>query len=641
MAADVSHLARALPPEERRDLRERIIRSLAMREHEEEPIFKSDIDQPQRIKLIRRDLERLSLWDRLRLWLRRLFTTKDEEQTFVEFRLGSLRRRVEQQYAMVNFTDGTVLPAFAEEVYELYRKILPVHRMLVPLWRDGTALEEVVADWLAAKVPKAKSSLSDFISTKDLLDLYRQTTSREAVKRDVLNRMSTYFEEVNPDIFAHLEKDLLPFYLLRDVVMFDYVALLLPFGCDVGAMDMEDVPNFRTTNLKPLVERLERLEYALYLAERAGPIEATLATIHVSQRLTVERLAATQSKSAEGAAKPDRSREKRVEALDEDTIGVAGVSPSISDPRNPESSPPMRGSDASVDDETLKRETSAFQGSLQGLDAAVRRARERLPTAEIIRVARSDPYYRFVAYVPKLRLRDFYYSSLKIRVLDDLDARFPEIRMGTIGKLVQALFGGTTEPFTAFRASRNAAMNRLSLPTFRYVRSLNAVYTFIVRIYRSAEQDLIRILGRLLQGRDRELQNDLMVHASAIEDVNDRIRAFDESFSPENDDGKTLMRLQSALERDPSGAKALRHYVLEKDRASREMIAYALEHFQGLAAVLSRVIKLNSTAVRDEFASAGGGGRREALERTLNEHIREIRSFIQLVSEYQKLEDED
>ena len=120
---------------------------------------------------------------------------------------------------------------------------------------------------------------------------------------------------------------------------------------------------------------------------------------------------------------------------------------------------------------------------LQGLYSEAMRTGRRVPFVELMRFLRRDPYFRVSVYMPTLKLREFYHSYLMIRVLSQLDSRFPDIRRGVVDRMVEELFGGPPPPFTYFRPGVQVASDRTGLPGFRHMRSLNLLYAFLPSIH--------------------------------------------------------------------------------------------------------------------------------------------------------------
>lgn len=231
------------------------------------------------------------------------------------------------------------------------------------------------------------------------------------------------------------------------------------------------------------------------------------------------------------------------------------------------------------------------------------------PLADIIRVARRDPFYRLQIYLPKLDLRVFYRAALMRRVLLELDNRFGDIRMGVIGYLIRELFPSGLTDLAHYGSSEDSPETRAGLPRFKYGMAMQSLITFLEADYRRDLQETVRILTRILPARFREEQESLLYHASQFEDVVERITAIDRGMGEEENDGQTLARLRRNISFDRSQQNAYRAFVNQRHQELLGLLHKALEHLRGLMSVFQAVIELNSTNVEESYRSLHGGTR--------------------------------
>ncbi|MGC9308804.1 MAG: hypothetical protein ACP5FL_08540, partial [Thermoplasmatota archaeon] len=153
----------------------------------------------------------------------------------------------------------------------------------------------------------------------------------------------------------------------------------------------------------------------------------------------------------------------------------------------------------------------------------------------------------------RLHLKDIYYQILKEKIVREFDERFQEIRKRYIQREINSLFmDKQLIPFHNYREYASIDYKKMGVPFFVHVRSLNLLYNYIKLQYRENIQSVIQLLQRGLLAQNRITQDRLMRHASGLEELEEKIRLFDYSLSPESEDGKQFQRLRFMLASDPS-----------------------------------------------------------------------------------------
>ncbi len=531
----IHDLANALPPEERKELHRRIVKSLSIHDKGEERVYGGEVKKDERIELIRRDMSRLSLWERVRFFFKRLFTSKPDHEAFVDFRLQACHDRIRRNPIPIIADNGeTYGPVVAERFYDLFQAVSPLLSMFRELWSGEDFFESMVATVLESRIAEAKRNLSDFISTREMQDLLVDFQGKAEIKKVLLDRVAKYFGNIPTDLFLEVEDGLLPLYYLKSICLFDYRGFFEQFGFTADEIEVgSEYPSFKPAPMGTVCPYLEEMHYGVYTARRKGnkrEVHGDLLKIYVQDK------------------QRDRAEEGDVQS------GVRTIS------------------------ERLRH----IWKSVDEFSAAV-------PLADMIRLARSDPYYRLMAYVPKLSLRDFYYAALKMRVLQSLDDRFPDVRMGVIGRLIDNIFPDGLLEFSFYRSAAQASVKKLGLPAFRYVKSLNVLYNYVLSHFRPRLLPLIRNTARVLPPKLRDVGNRLLVDASAMDDLGDEIRKYDESFSPDSDAGKAFGRIRIALEHDLTQQRSYRVLVAQKDREAKNMLDRGVEHLNTIAAAFRKI----------------------------------------------------
>ncbi|HKJ85416.1 MAG TPA: hypothetical protein VKA06_05035, partial [Spirochaetia bacterium] len=259
---------------------------------------------------------------------------------------------------------------------------------------------------------------------------------------------------------------------------------------------------------------------------------------------------------------------------------------------------------------------------------------------DLIRYYIRDPWLRIKPYLPELRLREFHRSYLMIRVLSQLDARFPQIRRGVVDAMVEALFDGEPPPLTYFRPGVQVTPEKAGLPDFLHMRSLSITYNFLRFLYRGRMQEMVRTMSRILPVRQRDSSSDLIVHVSGVEEALADIEDFDLDFSPDTDDGKSYYRVRYAVENDVTMHRSFRNLVQQRDREASMLVDRATEHIQGLATVFDSIGQSLTDQTRERYA--GNDSRvnsLDGLDRLLEQQRRRLDQFVKLIRQVRAMEE--
>jgi hypothetical protein len=265
---------------------------------------------------------------------------------------------------------------------------------------------------------------------------------------------------------------------------------------------------------------------------------------------------------------------------------------------------------------------------------------ERIPFGDLIRYYTRDPWTRIIGHVPKVRLRDFYTSYLTIHLLTQLDERFSVVRKGVVDRMSQELFGGTPPTFEYYRPGVQSAPDAQSLPIMGFMRSLAVAYNFLRFLYRGRMQEMVRILSRVLPVRQRDSSSDLVVHVAGIEECLSDLEEFDNSFSPDSEDGKAFYRLRYGVEKDPTLQRSYRNLVQQRDREAQNLLGSVIEHLRGLNRVFGNVQRGLTDQLRERYATADHRvNALDGLDRLLETYRDKLDRFDRLIRQVRATEE--
>jgi len=588
IGTDVQQLIRALPEDERKRLYDRIVHSLSLTESaDSKRIYKSDLGRDQRLELIERDMSRMGLAMRIKVWWRKLVSGKSADDAYVDARLAHIAKRIRRAPLSIRSLDpDSVPPQVAERFYYLYQHAYGVIPFFVNLWHSNDVLREMIHNLLKERVPEPKNELSDFVSLKEMQDIFLQKENHAEIRTVALSRLDEYMKGIQGDLFEHLQRGVLPLYYFKDICLFDFRGFFRLFGADVDLSPPETPPEFQEAESRATREALETMFYAVYISTRIRKgffVHRELLEYYVRHQLKDDA--------------PDESEQ-------------------------------------GIEESRVEEEVRRLKNDLEELNRAVSRFHTEVPLAEMIRYYQQDPYYRFVIYPPRLDLRDFYYNSLRMKILAQLDERFRDVRIGVVGRLINSLFRTEPPELEYFSSGTSSTISKLGLPTFHYVRSLGILYGFIVARYRKDIQEFIRLLNRVFPQRDKDTSGELAFHAAGVEDVADKIKAFDERFSPDADDGKNFLRLRYAVEKDKEQHKPYRVFVAQKDREAKELLNKGIEHIQAVYHVFRTLTDEPTTGLEERFAAyEAGSARGNPLANRLASHADTLENFLKLMNQ--------
>lgn len=584
---NLQELVDELPAEERKELYERVRRSLSLQADEGQKIYHTELPRNRREELIQQEIQSLGLWARFVYWLMRLVSHRSDEEVFLRFKMNRMRRTITGAGAdLVDFLEKFLRPEAGRRLFSLYKAVYPIIPMFRRLWTNTDFLQEMVSFLLEKRISDAKTELNQFMPMKEMQDLFMQTENRQSIRKEVMSRLERYLGALQSDMFSHLEEGLLPLYYLKGLCLFPYDEFYSRMGADLGYTIPERIPELQGVRILDIERYLEELYYAIYSTRRLPKnvvVHSELLEYYVDHS-EQERIALIGANA--GAQMLDEPEE--LSAVDDGEPGEE-----------------FRGSGEGEADARQVR-ISALRKALRNAKDQAERLHRSFPIAEIIKYFREDPYYRFLVYVPRLNLREYYASALTVSILSQLESKFEDVRMGVIGRMITHIFGTEPPEFENYRPSNFAWVKKLGLPSIRYVKSVNILYNYIRLHYFGELHELVQALSRVIPGRYREEQSSMIFHATGLEDLMDKIHAFDLSFSPDTDEGKSLMRMRAALEKDPSLQRSFRIIMAQKDRDARSLLDKGAEHIQGLQTAFTNLREAKEPALSGRLAQFRG-----------------------------------
>ncbi|MFQ3620299.1 MAG: DUF5312 family protein [Spirochaetales bacterium] len=524
--------------QEQKNLLERIQTSLSLYESLESRIVQVPSEPQSRIQLLQKEWSKAPVGHKLNHWAKNLVSIKTEAEFLLEAKLSEIRsalRSYPKQYT--DFSRRVFLPDLAQEIYSVYKLLQPIRRPLERLVKDLEVLQKLFRQFIERNLQKSKASLVDFLSVEEMKQIFFQTEDKQQLMQEIQNRLQAYFESHPVEEFSPLQSALMPFYGIWNLSTFAFDEVFRVFqGNDSSE---EQAPQFKEAPIYPTLEHIEQFFCALY------PLRTYSSPLSFPKEI-LQYLVAF---SEEGETLP------HIQDIDPGKVEV-------------------------------------YYKHLASLVAQAQKVFKEVPFVELIRYYRADPYFRIIIYQPKIQLRDFYIASLTLKVFSDFDAFFSKIRFDILEDLIRELFGNT--PLQEFQYYMNTRLNLIpkqGYPGFTHYRSLVVLNNFILRVYKGNIQDTLHMLNRSISNRVRESISGMLIHASGIEEVENRLAKFDASFAPDAEAGKVISIVKLVLDKDPKQQKLYRTTIAEKDKEGKAILEKALTHLEALLLGLQTVYK--------------------------------------------------
>jgi hypothetical protein len=531
----------ALSQDEQKKIRERIHSSLCLDDDPSTAIIRNPSELQNRIDKLKKDFHEAPVSFKMNHWVRNIFSTKTEAEFLLDAKLRDIKNIIAgTNVPYSDFTLRVFGPAIASVVYEIYRFSHPLIPIFNRLLSDPDSMEKMVRHFLDRRIPGAKTTLIDFISIADMKDLFFRTESRLDLVAEINERLKKYFSSLPDPLLSDLAGGILPMYYFKNIILFPFEEFFQLFHYTVSDEGGPvEKPNFQAAQIHPAIDYLEKIYCALY----------PLKKIDNSFLMYPEILQFCAQFKTGGAMQ---------ELGLEDTQSLAAV----------------------------------LRKQLENLLHISLRILNNVPLAELIRYYKNDPYYKLLIYLPKLRLKEFYTNSLRLKVFHDFEDFFSKVRFDILEDMIRELFGSDRPVEFEFYMNSNLGLKpKAGYQGFSHNRSINILSNFIRFHYRGYIQALVHMLNRVITNRLRETFSTLLIHATGIEDAGNKIKEFDLSFSPDGDAGKTWIRLKFGVDKDVSQQKMYRTLIAQKNKEGTELLEKGLAHIEGLVNGLSAIQK--------------------------------------------------
>lgn len=544
----LEEISSELPERERRELLARITRSLGSEGQGE--YSRIELKQEERDRLLAEEMQNLSPWTRFVLWLRGLLSGKSKRDLFVDLKIKQLKRGIRHKSAgLTGFETRDLSPKFARQLFDLYYASFPLREMFQAFHTDQHFRNQAVTRLFDTKLPKAKKKLEDFLPVEDMEQIFHDTGSEEEVRKRLLRKFNDYIKRIPDKLVRQLEEGIKPLTHLKNLVLFPYAATFRHFNYQPtwGALE-EKYPFFTNASVMLMLDQLDRLWHALNLATGLGGewfCHEELFSYFLEESL-------------------DGEEEGEVVDLDREEVEIFEL-------------------------------TNALVQLVDSANEFIK----KIPIMDLLRYFRKDPYYKLVFATPRLYAKPLYVNGLKGRILGQLEERIIAVKKSVIEAKIKEIFK-SDQLYEMFYYVETPSFDysALELPYFSYTKSVKILYNYLSRIYKGYIQETLQIVNSYIVAGNRMIQARLNQYAAGLEELEAKLVLLDRSLAPDEDDGKTLLRLRHRLATDLGQQKLYRGFVLQKNREARELVDQGMEYLLGIKRVYDDLLSSPMESVK-------------------------------------------
>ena len=601
-------LSRFMPDQEREELLKKIKKSLYVPEEVEDRKYHREIDNNIREEALKRDIDALSWFSRLIMWVLSKIRGKKIREIFIASQIKRLKKSINAQYpGLTGFESRDLHPQLATEIFGIYTLVANLRSIFRLIWTQSDDFERMFMSLLDERIPHSINELFDFISLENMQTIYIETKSIEKIKDEVNQKFDKYIKSIPIGIFQKLENDMRPITYLKDLVLFHFMAFFELFNFTPEEKNRNQEISFKAASAMLSLDYLERLHYALYQVaalENRTQMPKDILLYLTKVQLGIEE---EERKEFEDQFSEDDSNGEQAELQETQSV----IEP-----------------------------TGAIAATIQRLIVKAQAVFQTVPLENLVRYFQKDPYYELVRSVPELRLKELYVTILRLKLVAQVEKLHPEIRRRMIDSEIALMFEGKKiTKFQNYQEFTSADNQDLDLPTFRYAKTVTLLNNYVRIFYKDYLDELVQILNRGVLSQNLITRDRLLQHSTVAEDMELRLAAFDYSLAPESKDGKLFQRLRFTLGQEPNHQKMYRTLILQKDRELESLIDRAAEALTGLKNVFEEIGSSTSDTIKSQLGDSYFiKGKPLTLSQILKERIAHLQRFNNVLDQVYKLD---
>ncbi len=573
MSTAFNQLSDGLSPDEKRELLEKIHSSLNWSQKDSEAIVSSTPQKDEIQEKLKNDAGKLSFFEKLIYKIVAFFMGISVEELVYRGKITNLKKQVAQNASgLVSWESGTFSDVLGKAIYDLYSSCYPLEAVFQNMTKKNSIIEKSVTDLMEAMIPNAKTGVFDFVSLSEMGDLYRMSGQKSRIHKRVKDSIPVYIDSIPDEIYKRVGESLSPLYFLRPLALFPYHILLESFGVFLNEEEPRKYPPFKPAIFKGMSEFLEKLYYALYLANKIEFSEACFRPLFQNYLKEMEVKSST------------------VDQLIHDVKQL------------------------------LEEAQSIFA---------------EIPWKEVIQSLNENPYYSMRFFLPQFDVKTFYKSTLTVRFAAQIEDIFPELRKVIIEKEKNALFQNqNSQLLVHYNWENNSELKSLGGITFEHVESLNLLNTFLLSHYVNQILPLMQTLSRIVLQPFKAINNSLFQSLADIETLKSDIFSFDKGLGDDNPDAVLLIRIKQELKSKPLAGKQISDFIQKKDKEAKHFIIRSFEILEKLKKVLEEILEHTSEKMKSSLKVPYiMGGSKRRLHEVIQEKTNTLSDILKLIKD--------
>ncbi|NIZ39934.1 hypothetical protein PVA45_00150 [Entomospira entomophila] len=537
--------------------------------------------------LMRKEMDNFTFFEKFIFHVQTIFLRKNQQELFRSHYLHQLEQEVSAAGNYANFETRVLTARFANELFELYKIILPLKAPLDLIWKDKKALHALITDFLDQGGASVKRNLEDFVPVEQLLDIFvENNNSDEAVRRHILRSVKGYTDSLSSIRMKEIRGEILPFFYLHKLVSYPFAEVFKMFGVSLNQiMDNNTTPSFKSSvPLSILLDYLMKLDIALTWASHLDVTESAMRYLYKTYRL--------QERGTENASNQSFDLASQV------------------------------GDDVKTFQDALTR---------------INRTNSRIPVTKLIQIFTQNPVYTVAQLSPRLDVRQFYSDTFKSIAIAELDDVLIQMRIAYFKRMLVKFFHKTGFTSVEFYANNfNAQWQNLVLPQFRHARSFEVMYNFLYQWIPARMHNIFALLISNVLSKSAALQIQMEEFKISLDLVEDKIKKFDKSLSFDAEAGKMLNGYKNSLNSSTiKRVKEITTFISAKDSEALSLIESAIHVLENLSNFLkNKVIDGASDTLKPIIASVYSSiSRSQSLQEVLKNRWEDISIFISIMKE--------
>lgn len=623
-------ISSSISDKERKDLLKKISRSMNLKTDTDQSIYHVDVPKEEKDKFLRNEIESLGFFTRLILKLKRIFSGRSEEAIYNLMKFNRLKKTITRKAPGITFFETrTISKSFAEIVYEIYLIVLPLRELFDDFWAQGDTFNKVLNELINSRMKDSIRNVDDLLSDEDAEKILFEKETKTAIKEEIIRRFNKHVRDIPDEIFFEMEEEILPLYYFRPVICFPYLQFLKSFGFNPYSENSSY--NFKSASILACIDDLEKFYYAVYMV------------LKVVKPVRINSLIGKHFyKFTEGEESYNESVKLEASDSENDEDLVTELDEKLSAGENEESTAEsaIQGEKGEKEDKSEEEKLKWFYIKMNEIYDECKRISKKVPLVELIKYYRNDYYYKLAFYIPKLRLKEFYFANMKMKILEQVNTKYIKARNQLIEKNIDKFFKGRQmKKFMHFRIYTSFDYEKMGLSYFAHLKSMELLNNYLIHYYNPYLRHIIDLMTRTVLSQDKITANTIMMQISTIDDSFVKIQDFDNSLSPEMEDGKMFLRLRYGLGNDTVYLKMYKTFVMQKNKNCQDITQRILDAFDIIIKNFSELLNSSLYEVKNSLAAIYTiKGKSRSYREYLSDTVENIKYFKGLVVQLLKLE---